>query len=116
MPEVAITRLKPRRGVRPVTLEEALLCWYLGGANADSRLSVRAKMLLHLLCGLASGKDGEDLAPMPYSVEEIARRLKRPVDATRRAAEEAAAAGYVELNGKVMILTEPRSRAVAADA
>lgn len=62
MPEVAITRLKPRPGVRPVTLEEALFCWYLGGANADGRLSVRAKMLLHLLCGLASGEDGEDLA------------------------------------------------------
>jgi hypothetical protein len=40
MPEVTIARFKPPHKVRPVTLEEALFCWYLGSANADSRLSV----------------------------------------------------------------------------
>ena len=58
-----------------------------------------------MLCSLASSEDG---APLPYAVEEIARKLKRHEDATRRAAEEAAASGFLELDGEAMILTDPR--------
>ena len=74
--------------------------------NADEHLFPRAKHMLHFLLHLAA----EDQALLPYTVEEIAAKLLRPIERTQAAAADAAAAGYIKLDADVMILT-PRKNA-----
>lgn len=99
-----LARFKLHPSPRPITPEAALSIW--NRATDDNRLSVRARFLLQRHCTLAI----EELAPLPYSVEEIAGKLLRPVERTRGAAEEAAACGYVELEGDIVRLRAPREK------
>ena len=66
--------------------------------------------MLSWLCILAAGDEG---APLACEISEIGRKFKWPDEQTRRHAEEAAAAGYIELDGELMILSDPRARKAA---
>ncbi len=68
--------------------------------DADEHLFPRAKHMLHYLLHLAA----KDQALLPYTVEEIAAKLLRPIERTRAAAADAAAGGFLEFDGKAMIL------------
>jgi hypothetical protein len=107
MKSAILIRLKSRAAPRPITASEALYEWYYQGIEADSRLTPKSKLMLSWLCVLASG---QDLAPLWYEISEIGRKFGWPDEQTRQHAEEAAAAGFVELNGELMILTDPRER------
>lgn len=110
MKPAILTRIKSRAGPRPITAEEALYQWYYQGIEADNRLTPKSKLMLSWLCVLASG---QDLAPLWYDISEIGRKFGWPDAQTRQHAECAAAAGYIDLDGEAMILTDPRARKAA---
>ena len=70
-----LARFKLHPSPRPITPEAALSIW--NRATDDNRLSVRARFLLQRHCTLAI----EELAPLPYSVEEIADSFCAPSNA-----------------------------------
>ena len=111
MKSALLTKLKAQTGLRPLTAEEALLRWYEQGIDTDARLTAKAHLLLGWLCILASGEDG---GPLWYEVRDMRRKFKWSDAETRQAAENAAAAGFIEYNGRTMILVDPRARKAAS--
>ena len=94
--------------LKPMTAEAALCAWYEQGLD-ESGLPGKAHLLINWLSILAASED--EGGPLPYSIAEMSRRFNWPDVETRHAAECAAAAGFLRLDGDRMILTDPRTRA-----
>lgn len=96
-------------GPRPPSPEDALCWFYHQGIETDSRLSVKAVLLLGWMACLAA----QDQAPLPYSIFELNRKFEWSVADLRKAAACAWAAGFVEINKDMLTLVDPRERKAA---